>query len=146
MDRHHYRAAMQRDLRIAQARTREEDPSRLLRDGKQLADWLRPAGTAVADFVYGKTKEEQGKLVDLGYDPWQEAKDWAESAKAKRKASETLAGWLAQIQAKCGKCKAVFEPDPPKISTDPKVVADFGNKRVYALVLAEDLHGRCVPR
>jgi hypothetical protein len=34
----HYRAATQRDLRIAQARALEEDPSRLLRDGKQLAD------------------------------------------------------------------------------------------------------------
>ncbi len=34
----HYRSARQRDLRIAQARQLEEDPSRLLRDGKSLVD------------------------------------------------------------------------------------------------------------
>ncbi len=33
-----YRAATLRDLRIAQARALEEDPSHLLRDGKMLAD------------------------------------------------------------------------------------------------------------
>ena len=107
--------------------------------------WLMPAGTAVATYTYGLTRKEQTDL-ETGKDTSEDALKWAASATAKADKDKKLAEWLAEIQKKCGKCKAAFDPDPPKISTQPKAVSDLGNKIIYALVLEEDLHGRCVPR